>query len=104
VETLRRFTTDASHQLRAPLAVVRTHVELMRRHAQGSSEMQGEVSDIYQAVCALQRLIVQLISLAKAERPSDDNAGSFDLVECTAATASTYATRALAEKMDLGFE
>ena len=104
VETLRRFTSDASHQLRAPLTVVRTHVELLRRHSDSSPEMRGAVSDIYHAVRALQHLIVQLISLAKAERPSDDSTGSFDLVECTATTASSYASRALAEKMDLSFE
>ncbi len=104
VETLRRFTSDASHQLRAPLTVVRTHVELLQRHSDASPEMRGAVSDIYQAVRSLQHLIIQLISLAKAERPSDDATGQFDLVECTAATASTYASRALAENMDLSFE
>ena len=66
--------------------------------------MRGAVSDIYNAVRSLQHLIIQLISLAKAERPSDDPTGEFDLVECTAATASTYASRALAENMDLSFE
>ena len=104
VETLRRFTSDASHQLRAPLTVVRTHVELLQRHADASPDMSGAVSDIYHAVRSLQHLIIQLISLAKAERPSDDAGGQFDLVECTAATASTYASRALAENMDLSFE
>ena len=104
VETLRRFTSDASHQLRAPLTVVRTHVELLQRHSDGSAEMRDAVSDIHQAVQALQHLIVQLIALAKAERPGDSRPGSFDLVECTAATASSYGGRALTEKLDLSFE
>jgi len=104
VETLRRFTSDASHQLRAPLTVVRTHVELLQRHSDGSAEMRDALSDIHHAVEALQRLIIQLISLAKAERPGDNRPGNFDLVECTAVTASNYGGRALAEKMDLSFE
>jgi len=104
VETLRRFTSDASHQLRAPLTVVRTHVELLQRHSDGTPEMRGAVYDISQAVGVLQHLIVQLISLAKAERPSDEAAGNFDLVECAAATARHYASRALTEKMELSFE
>ncbi|MBU3077410.1 sensor histidine kinase [Sphingomonas quercus] len=105
-QTLRRFTSDASHQLRVPLAVVRAHVELLRRDGHGSPEMRDALTDIHQAVRALQHLIVQLISLAKAERPNGDeaDAGSFDAVECTAAAARTYAVRALEKGMELSFE
>jgi two-component system sensor histidine kinase TctE len=106
-QTLRRFTSDASHQLRAPLAVVRTHVELLARHSAGSPELKGAITDIYQAVRALQHLMAQLISLAKAERPTDDDLDSsdcFDLVECTAATARNYATNALRQGMTLSFD
>jgi two-component system sensor histidine kinase TctE len=104
-DTLRRFTSDASHQLRAPLAVVRTHVELLERRAKASPEVQTSLGDISQAVKALQRLIVQLISLAKAERPSDGGAlETFDLVECTAAASRAYAARAFDRGMELSFE
>jgi two-component system sensor histidine kinase TctE len=105
-QTLRRFTSDASHQLRAPLAVVRTHVELLSRHSDGTAEMRGTVADIHNGVKVLQHLIVQLISLAKAERPNGDTEESvnFDLVECAAAAGRTYAAQALARKMELSFE
>jgi two-component system sensor histidine kinase TctE len=105
-QTLRRFTSDASHQLRAPLAVVRTHVELLSRQLDGSAEVQGTITDIHNGVKALQHLIVQLISLAKAERPNGemDESVEFDLVECAAAAGRTYATQALARKMELSFE
>jgi two-component system sensor histidine kinase TctE len=105
-QTLRRFTSDASHQLRAPLAVVRTHVELLSRHSGGTAEMRGAVADISQAVKALQHLIVQLISLAKAERPQGETGDSscFDLVECTASVARNYAAQALTRGMEISFE
>lgn len=104
-QTLRRFTSDASHQLRAPLAVVRTHVELLARRSEAPQEFRAALSDISLAVNALQRLIVQLISLAKAERPSEGAlAEAFDLVECTAAASRTYATRALDKDMEVSFE
>lgn len=105
-QTLRRFTSDASHQLRAPLAVVRTHVELLSRHAGNSEETRGAITDINQAIKALQHLIVQLIALARAERPKGEtgDAASFDLVECTAAVARNYATHALTRGMELGLE
>jgi two-component system sensor histidine kinase TctE len=106
IETLKRFTSDASHQLRAPLAVIRTHVEVLNRKADGSEEFRGALSDIHAAVRALQHLIVQLISLAKADRPNGNQEASweFDLVECTAATARQRAAEALARQMDLSFE
>lgn len=105
-QTLRRFTSDASHQLRAPLAVVRTHVEVLSRQSGLSSEMQATVHDIHNAVRALQHLIIQLISLAKAERPKGDSDeyARFDLVECAAATARTYAAHALSRHMEISFE
>lgn len=105
-ETLKRFTSDASHQLRAPLAVVRTHAELLQRHAAGSAEVQEAVLDIQQAIKTLQHLIVQLISLAKAEQPRNDIDGAihFDLVGCAAATARNHAAEALRKSIDLSFE
>lgn len=104
-QTLRRFTSDASHQLRAPLAVVRTHVELLVRRSEAPPEFRAALSDISLAVNALQRLIVQLISLAKAERPSEGASDEvFDLIECTAAASRAYATRALDRNMEISFE
>lgn len=105
-QTLRRFTSDASHQLRAPLAVVRTHVEVLSRQPDLPAEMQMTVRDIHNAVKALQHLIIQLISLAKAERPKGDSDeyARFDLVECAAGTARTYAAHALGRHMEISFE
>jgi two-component system, OmpR family, sensor histidine kinase TctE len=105
-QTLRRFTADASHQLRAPLAVVRTHVELLSRSSAASEEIREALSDVQHSVKALQHLIVQLISLAKAERPNGDTdgKGNFDLVECAAATARNYALQALEKDIQISFE
>jgi two-component system sensor histidine kinase TctE len=105
-QTLRRFTSDASHQLRAPLTVVRTHVELLSRHAGDSEETRGAITDINQAIKALQHLIVQLIALAKAERPKGEtgDVSCFDLVENTASIARNYAAQALSRRMELEFE
>jgi two-component system sensor histidine kinase TctE len=104
-ETLRRFTSDASHQLGTPLAVARTHVELLSRRTDMPPEVRASLTDVSQAVKALQSLIVQLIALAKAERPlQGEPAEQFDLVECAAIASRACATRALDRGMDLSFE
>ncbi|WHO38431.1 sensor histidine kinase [Sphingobium sp. AP49] len=58
---VRRFTADASHQMRTPLSVLKVQIELARR---GSSQAMDEISD---AVLRLERLVTQLLALARAE-------------------------------------
>lgn len=57
----RRFTADASHQMRTPLSVLKVQIELARR---GSREALDELAT---AVARLERLLVQLLALARAE-------------------------------------
>jgi two-component system sensor histidine kinase TctE len=58
---MRRFTADASHQMRTPLSVLRVQIELARR---GSARALDEIAE---AVQRLERLITQLLALARAE-------------------------------------
>ncbi len=58
---VRRFTADASHQMRTPLAVLKVQVALARR---GEPQALGEIAD---AADRLERLVTQLLALARAE-------------------------------------
>ena len=57
----RRFTADASHQMRTPLSVLKVQIALARR---GAPTALDEIAD---AAARLERLLVQLLALARAE-------------------------------------
>lgn len=58
---VRRFTADASHQMRTPLAVLKVQVALARR---GDPKALDEIAD---AANRLEHLVTQLLSLARAD-------------------------------------
>lgn len=64
---IRRFTADASHQMRTPLSVLRTHVAVLRRAEPGSAEARESIEDIGHAGRRLSHLLNQLLSLARAD-------------------------------------
>jgi signal transduction histidine kinase len=69
VERQRRFVADASHELRSPIASLRTQLEVGAAHP-GLLDVEGAVEDTVR----LQRLAADLLLLAKldaGERPAD---------------------------------
>ncbi|WP_253201332.1 sensor histidine kinase [Sphingomonas quercus] len=79
-ESLRQFTTNASHQMRTPLAIARMHLGLLDRFGPDSPQGRTALQDISHAVQSLERLLQQLISLARTSEQAIDPAMSFDLV------------------------
>ncbi|CAN5455463.1 sensor histidine kinase [soil metagenome] len=66
VQGVQRFTADASHQIRTPLAILKTHLTVLGRTQRSSAERQS-ITDSLEAVDRLQRLIEQLLGLARAD-------------------------------------
>ena len=79
VEGMRRFTADASHQMRTPLAILRTHLGVLKRHRPDSPEGRASVADIELATDRLQSLLTGLITLARAEEPGPGGGALVDL-------------------------
>lgn len=101
----QRFIADAAHQLRTPLAGIKTQTELALRQAQ-SAEAQSTLRQLQTATEQTTRLINQLLSLARAE-PGAERARAtekLDLTRLARDTTTEWVPRALARDIDLGFD
>lgn len=63
----RRFTADASHELRAPLAVIRAEADLALRKERESAEYRNAIATIASEADRMEALIGDLLSAARAE-------------------------------------
>jgi len=70
---LRRFTADASHELKTPLAVLRADVERAMTESAGQTERMVALEEALQEVRRMSDLVESLLTLARADE------GRFDL-------------------------
>lgn len=66
-EGLQRFTSDAAHELRAPLALMRTQVEVMLRKERTPDEYRESHRSLLAEIERLSRVAEQLLLLARAD-------------------------------------
>ena len=103
---MREFTADASHQLRTPVAILKTHLSLLDRQPPGSAAWTTSRADIDAAVDRLDHLIAQLLTLAVVEegaarRPEPD---TVDIAGLARDTTADFAGLARKRGIDLSFE
>jgi len=104
-ELLRRFTADASHQMRTPLAALRTHLDLLKRNLPSTEAGGQALAEVNNAVLRLERLITQLLTLARADEGALAPLQSqrFDLVAKLAAILVQRTPDAVARNIDLHY-
>lgn len=65
VKAVTRFTADAAHELRTPLAVIRTTSELALRHERSAEHYRKALDSIHKETAAMTGLVEQLLLLAR---------------------------------------
>ena len=97
---IRRFTADASHELKTPLALLRLNAERLRLRFAPDSEESAALGDLLDDTDRLRRIVDSLLFLAKAESgtfvPTSETLPAGAIVEEFAEDASVLAEEARA--------
>jgi len=100
-----RFISDAAHQLKTPMAVLQTQLELAMRE-EDPAQMRQSLEKVQAGLARLSRVIAQILSLARNEPeavrqltlvPLDLNALVLDV-------SANWVPEAFKKQIDLGFE
>lgn len=101
----QRFIADAAHQLRTPLAGIKTQTELALRQSQ-PGDAQATLRQLQTATEQSTRLVNQLLALARAEPEArrEHPTGPLDIAKLARDATTDWVPRALERNIDLGFD
>jgi signal transduction histidine kinase len=96
----RRFTGDASHQLRTPLTAMLTSVQVALRQTRSAAEYQHVLGVVERRGIQLQQIVEALLLLARIEaNESESNAPELNLFEFCEARLSTWSEQVASHKL-----
>ncbi|SNS39070.1 two-component system, OmpR family, sensor histidine kinase TctE [Noviherbaspirillum humi] len=105
IETQKRFIADAAHQMKTPLAGMRTQSELALRETD-QAEIHRSLEQLAKSSEAATRLVNQLLALARAENqtPEAKPFEPLELVELARDIVQEWVQPSFQHRIDLGFE
>lgn len=106
LEALRHFTGNASHQLRTPLAVVRTQLALAAR-AGDAADIRAAIDRADSAVAHTERILAQLLMMSRidaAARNAQAGMEDLDVARLAQQITADYVPSAAEAGVDLGYE
>ncbi|HEX4763701.1 MAG TPA: sensor histidine kinase [Usitatibacter sp.] len=104
-ETQRRFVADAAHQMRTPLAGLKTQAEAALRD-ESLEDARERLARIEESADRMGRLVTQLLALARADeaRSQPTPKEPVELNALLREVSALWADRALAKGLTLGFD
>jgi two-component system sensor histidine kinase TctE len=105
IDMQKRFIADAAHQMKTPLAGMRTQSELALRQID-PDEIHRSLQQLAKSSESATRLVNQLLALARAE--NQPHAGlafeALDLAQLARKTVQDWVAASFAQHIDLGYE
>lgn len=100
----KHFLADAAHQMKTPLAGLRTQAELAMRETD-PKQLQRSLAQLVRSASRTAHLVSQLLSLARTENLRDAAAMEpLDLCPLVRAVAAEWVDQALERRIDFGVE
>ena len=105
IDIQKRFIADAAHQMKTPLAGMRTQSELALRQ-DDPHELRRSLEQLAKSSESATRLVNQLLALARAENQPHAGAALdvLDLRDVARATVGDWVQASFSQRIDLGFE
>jgi len=100
-DTLLRFTADASHQLKTPLAGLQSTSELALQ-SEHPEDWKQALETMHDSAARTSRLATQLLSLGRLQHSMGDATRAVNLTELVRQTVMDWAERDIARHHDLG--
>jgi heavy metal sensor kinase len=101
-ESLRQFTADAAHELRAPLTLVRAEVELALNRSRSAASYEGSLRSVLVETERLSRMVDQLLLLARADAGAlVASVGEVDVADLLEETVSRWRPLAQEKRVEL---
>ncbi|MDO5087760.1 MAG: sensor histidine kinase N-terminal domain-containing protein, partial [Comamonadaceae bacterium] len=105
IATQKRFLADAAHQLKTPLAGLRMQADLARREGASADDLKHSLEQIGRASVRATHTVNQLLALARAESGAAAlTRQPCDLAQLTVDVVREAVPRALARRVDLGYD